>query len=120
MWTYEQATGKISRDGRAICAGYSGCGAGVNNPAMQAIQGVGPIPQGRWAIGAPHDSPNTGPYSLTLTADQGTDTFGRSAFRIHGDNRAGNRSASHGCIILPPQVRRQIWGSGDHDLEVVA
>jgi hypothetical protein len=56
---------------------------------------------------------------LTPTAD--TDTFGRGGFWIHGDSIefAGLEEASHGCMIMPHDVRVQINGDLDKDLEVV-
>ena len=119
-WTYKQASGEIDRDGAVVGTGYSGHGAGLNNPAMQQDQNVGPIPQGTYTIGPPHDPPDhLGPMALPLTHVSG-DIFGRSAFFIHGDNAAGNHSASDGCIILGPTIRRQIIDSGDDALQVVA
>jgi hypothetical protein len=130
MWTYSQRTGDLWHhppDGPLryrtpedwIATGYSGHGEGLNNPAVERVPSVGPIPRGRWTIGAPYDSSSTGPYTLRLTPDSSTDTFGRSAFRIHGDNRLGDRSASHGCIVLPRVVRELIHESCDNELEVV-
>jgi len=66
-----------------------------------------------------HNSPHTGPFTIVLLPTPGTDTLGRDAFRIHGDNSLGNRSASHGCIILRREVREHMWSSGDHELVVV-
>lgn len=119
MWTWDQSAGLLTRAGK-IWRGYSGAARGKNNPAMQAAVGVGPIPQGLWTITDRHDSPNTGPCTLTLTPDAGTETFGRSEFRIHGDSIAHPGSASHGCIILPRAVRDAIWASGDRALAVIA
>ncbi len=45
---------------------------------------------------------------MRLTPAPGTDTFGRSAFLIHGDNAKKDKSASEGCIILGPALRQQI------------
>jgi len=119
MWIWDQSAGELRRAGK-VWRGYSGAARGLNNPAMQTARGVGPIPQGRWTIAGRHDSPNTGPCTLTLAPDPGTATFGRSAFRIHGDSLAHPGTASHGCIILPRAVRDAIWASGDRALEVVA
>jgi len=119
MWTWDQSTGLLTRAGRSW-GGYSGAARGKNNPALQAAVGIGPIPQGRWTIADRRDSPNTGPCTLTLIPDPGTETFGRSEFRIHGDSIAHPGTASHGCIILPRAVRDAIWASGDRALEVVA
>ena len=119
MWTWDQSAGLLTRAGRSW-RGYSGAARGKNNPAMQAAVGVGPIPQGRWTITGRHDSVNTGACTLVLTPNTGTETFGRSAFRIHGDSIAHPGNASHGCIILPRAVRDAIWASGDRALNVIA
>lgn len=119
MWIWDQSAGELRRAGK-VWRGYSGAARGLNNPAMQAARGIGPIPQGRWTIAGCHDSPNTGPCTLTLAPDPGTATFGRSAFRIHGDSLAHPGTASHGCIILPRAVRDAIWASGDRILQVIA
>ena len=119
MWTWDQSAGLLTRAGKSW-RGYSGKGRGKNNPAMQAALGLGPIPQGRWQIVGRRDSPNTGPCTLVLVPDPGTDTYGRSEFRIHGDSIAHPGTASHGCIILPRAVRDAIWASGDRALQVIA
>lgn len=45
---------------------------------------------------------------MFLEPFQSNDMMGRSGFFIHGDNRYGNRTASHGCIILPRKARDEI------------
>lgn len=126
MWTWSQSKGELRRNGAFVSKGYSGKGRGVNNPKLQGVAGVGPVPQGPWKIVERYDSGNVGPYALVLHAVDATpgddrhDATGRGAFRIHGDNKLGNLSASKGCIILPRTVRVAIWTSGDRDLEVVA
>lgn len=119
MWTWDQSAGLLTRAGKSW-RGYSGAARGKNNPAMQAAMGIGPIPRGRWTITGCRNSPNTGPRTLILMPDAGTETFGRSEFRIHGDSIARPGTASHGCIILPRAVRDAIWASGDRALEVIA
>jgi len=123
MWKYEQKSGKfINPTGSSVCIGYSGNGAGLNNPAMQQVHKVGPIPQGMYSIGTFFDDPEKGPIVAHLTPlpGSGTDTFGRDGFMIHGDNRAANHSASEGCIILPHPIRESIMASSDRVLEVTA
>lgn len=123
---YVQRTGVWYNAGKARFVCYSGHGEGVNNPALQNVAGVGPIPCGTYRIGPPHDSPNTGPYTLSLDPEPDTQTFGRSEFRIHGDlvGREGLRLASHGCIIPPGRSERvMIWSwanAGDELVTVVA
>ena len=70
MWTWRQASGQLLRDGSLVASGYSGFGPGKNNPAYEAVEGEGPIPCGLWAIGAPYDSDQVGPYALPYQTDQ--------------------------------------------------
>lgn len=117
-WKWDQSAGELTRAGQLVSRGYSGHGRGKNNPALQAAVGVGPIPTGRWRITERYDSANVGPYALKLEP-VGHGALGRSAFRIHGDSIRSPGTASHGCIILPRNIRELIWKSGDRDLEVV-
>ena len=45
-WTYSQTSGELDQDGNKVATGYSGAGIGKNNPVMQNVHNVGPIPQG--------------------------------------------------------------------------
>lgn len=120
MWMYAQKTGDLLQDGNVVATGYSGCDNGKNNPAMQAVHEVGPIPQGNWTIqGPPINTAQHGPYVLTLTPAAGTNTFGRSGFLMHGDAVNAPGTASKGCIVMPRTAREQVWNSGDTTLEVV-
>jgi hypothetical protein len=121
MWTYIQKSGELFEDGRLLGSGYSGFGEGKNNPALQNVQDVGPIPCGDWEIvGPPFNHEALGPYVLILQPKRGTETFGRSEFRMHGDSIAHPGEASHGCIIQGHFVRVKVWLSGDRDLQVIA
>ncbi|EHR69661.1 RHS repeat-associated core domain protein [Burkholderiales bacterium JOSHI_001] len=117
-WEYETSTGRIYRNGQLIGVGYSGNQSGLNNPDAQNTSNVGPIPKGSWNIGGAYKSQNTGPQTIVLTPKPETETYGRSAFRIHGDNSKGNMSASNGCIVASPSIRDQIINSGDKLLVV--
>lgn len=120
MWLYEQTTGSLSSDGNHVAMGYSGAGDGKNNPDAQDQHNVGPLPQGKYTIGAPHDTTSHGPYVLALTPDPANEMFGRSAFLLHGDSVKAPGTASQGCIIMPRTIRERVWDSGDRDLTVVA
>ena len=121
MWTYAQATGDLLQNGKKVGTGYSGFDNGKNNPAMQSVENVGPIPQGEWIIsGPPFNSPDHGPFVLHLTPVDPNQSFGRSAFLMHGDSIKSPGNASRGCIIMPRVIREQVWNSNDTDLEVVA
>ena len=120
-WTYAQKTGELQQDGKHVATGYSGGGDGKNNPVMEDVAGVGPIPQGEWNIsGPPVNTAEHGPYVLSLKPAAETETFGRSAFLMHGDSVKAPGTASQGCVIMPRAVREQVWKSGDRDLKVVA
>jgi hypothetical protein len=120
-WSYAQKTGELQQDGKHVATGYSGAGVGKNNPEMQQVHNVGPIPQGDWTIvGPPVNTTEHGPYVLSLKPAGDTNTFGRSGFLMHGDSIQSPGSASEGCIIMPRPVREEVWNSGDRDLKVVA
>jgi len=120
MWTYAQKSGDLLHNGQRITAGYSGFDEGKNNPAMQAVPNLGPIPQGDWTIiGPPVNTASHGPFVLHLQPAAATKTFGRDGFLMHGDSIESPGCASHGCIIMPRVVREQVWASGDLSLEVV-
>jgi len=117
-WTYSQTTG-ILKDPEGNVAtrdGYSGGGLGRNNQAMENVSNVGPIPRGSYRIGSSHHSAHTGPVTMDLSPSAATNTFGRSAFLIHGDNLS--HTASHGCVILRRDVRERISASTDRTLVV--
>lgn len=117
MHKYNQASGMFTFTDGATCACYSGHGSGLNNPLAEAVPGHGPIPKGTWKLTGVQDSEHTGPFSIVLEPD-GFDPYGRSAFRVHGDNSKGDRSASHGCIIMDRGHRTKLWSSGTHYIQV--
>ncbi len=120
-WRYVQSTGALDRDGQHEGVGYSGNTGGLNNPAMQNVIGVGPVPRGTYTIGPPHmPVDHLGPNALPLYPAAGNEMYGRSGFFIHGDNAAMDNTASDGCIILGPAIRQAIINSRDTALLVVS
>ena len=122
MWTYSQSSGKLtSATGAVTGTGYSGRGPGLNNPEMQNVKDVGPLPQGHYTFGdlVAHD-PVVGEYAIPLIPSPDNQMFGRGDFFCHGDNPQVNHSASEGCIIMALTVREEIWLSDDHELIVTA
>lgn len=122
-FVYVQSTGCLyladHEDGRSLIArGYSGKGVGYNEPSYEDRVAEGPIPRGVWRLQSPIRHQRLGPVSIPLTP-QGP-IHGRSGFYIHGDNLAANGTASSGCIILPPDARTFIAGSGVRRLIVEA
>jgi type VI secretion system (T6SS) effector TldE1-like protein len=119
MWTYEQASGRLSKDGIQIATGYSGFGDGKNNPRFEATPDVGPICCGLWEIcGPPYTTAEHGPYVLRLEPDSAT--YGRTGFLMHGDSIEHPGQASKGCIIMDRVTRARVYQSGDTKLMVVS
>lgn len=117
-YVYTQHDGELTHAGAFVGTGYSGHGEGRNNPAMEGVQKVGPIPAGFYRIGPAYAHPHLGPCVMNLDALPGTETHGRSLFRIHGDNT--NHDASEGCVILGPAIRHQIAAEcGGGTLQVI-
>ena len=121
MWIYEQSSGKLSStESGYLGTGYSGYGFGKNDPRSQALADIGPIPCGVYAIGAPFDSIEHGPFAMPLSPDAANQMFGRSGFLMHGDSLEHPGCASKGCIIMPRDAREAVWASGDRELQVYA
>lgn len=119
---YSQSTGEITQtlsDGteKVLGTGYAGAGDYINDPSAQDKPFLGPIPQGRYDIGLPYKNAKTGPYTMNLDPQKGTNTFGRDAFRMHGGDFI-NFSSSEGCIIAPPNVRTLVNSDPDRVLNV--
>lgn len=115
MWIYRQSDGELLHDDDFVGTGYSGAAEGRNNSILEAVEGVGPIPRGLYRIATARFSEHLGPIVMNLDP-VGHTALGRTAFRIHGDNKT--HTASHGCIILGPAIRRLIADSPDRDLTV--
>lgn len=121
MWRYSQSQGLLYYNDRFVAKGYSGRNTkqfkGRNNPTLENVPQIGPIPKGTYTIGLARLSQRLGPCVLDLEPTPLTNTFGRSLFRIHGNNSIDD--ASHGCIILQRAIRIQMDNSKDKVLEVV-
>ncbi len=102
-----------------VATGYSGKGDARNDGRREGERDIGPIPRGRYAIAAPRDSPNTGPYVMDLSPI-GHDALGRNDFQIHGPSAKNPHDSSRGCIILERKVRERIGKSGEKVLIVTA
>lgn len=113
-WKYGQRTGRLSRNGNLITYGYSGMAGCKNNFLGERIPFKGPIPTGRYKIGK-GETWNKMASVMTLTPS-GHTAWGRTGFRIHGDN--DTHTASEGCVILPPDIRLRIATSGDSEFHV--
>lgn len=120
MFTYDVKKRLMMENGKALegtdlC--YSGHGECRNDPQKEDVPHEGPPPRGKYHIGKVYNHDHLGPFVMNLDPLPGTQMFGRSLFRIHGDNKEHN--ASHGCIICPRDMRIHIAQAQDRILEVV-
>lgn len=106
--------------GKLIGTGVAGHGPGLNNPAMQNIRGVGPLPVGRYTIGDAYDDPHLGPVVMRLTPDPANQMFTRAGFFIHGFSATHYALSSDGCICLQRPSRESIADDDEVLLDVVA
>lgn len=133
-FTYEQVSGRMSYDDEVIGMGYAGRDFddsgmfvdGKNNPAKENVKGIGPLPAGIYTpIKLFPNHPVVGKYAIQLQPDKATEAkiiaYGRSpgSFFVHGDSAVHPGQASHGCIVLSPDVRKMIWTVRD-DITVVS
>jgi Protein of unknown function (DUF2778) len=119
-WVYNQRTGQIWHNGLVMGAGYSGHGQGKNNPLMEQIKDMGPIPRGTYRIDGAYNHIKLGPMTMNLDPLPGTETFGRGSFRIHGDDIEHPGCGSDGCIVQSRLTRETIAESDDRILDVIA
>jgi len=119
VWFYRQRTGELFHGIEHIATGYSGSAQGKNNPDMEAVHNIGPIPRGYWTIGKVLDGQATSPHSIPLYPFPTTNTFGRQLFFMHGDQLQHPGEASHGCLVLDAFTRGRLAESSDKVLQVI-
>jgi len=119
MWVYSQSSGQLwSPDLKKLAEGYSGHKKGKNNPEMEEVVSVGPIPRGLYVIGQAYSSRAVGPLAIRLEPHL-HDAHGRTALLFHGDSRKYPGEASKGCIIVGRAVREKIHNSDERVLLVI-
>lgn len=119
MITYRQRDGLQTQNGTLVGVGYSGHGAGLNDPDMEAVPDTGPIPRGLWRIVRWDDHHADKGPCVAVLEPVGHSAHGRSGFLIHGDSAAMDHSASRGCIVDSADIRHALRASGDMDLDVI-
>jgi hypothetical protein len=118
IWIYEQESGKLFCRGEHVASGYSGFAEGRNNPAMEHVRFIGPIPRGTYRIGYEEQTGAYGPVALPLTPCEGTMAHGRRMFMIRSDSRHLPGTAPHCPLVLPQDIRMVLAASIDRILEV--
>lgn len=122
-WTYRQCDGWILwPSGERFSQAYAGHEEGVNNPSLESVQGVGPLPCGLYVMGEAIQSAELGPVAIPLTPDPANQMYGRCGFFIHGDEKehVGEQKASHGCVVAGPFTRNTLRDSENRKLVVVS
>ncbi len=118
-WLYVQSTGQLFRPDGSLCGtGYAGHADGRNNPLLQEVHNVGPLPVGFYKFGEAVDGTHLGPTAIPLKPDPTNTMFDRSAFYMHGDS--ASHDASHGCIIMGHAIRVEVAEHAGEHLRVIA
>lgn len=122
-FTYFQHSGILLGDnGEQVAIGWAGNHEGKNNPDMQQVRCVGPLPQGTYKVEPWIERhPHLGPFVAPLTQVAG-ETYGRGDFFIHGpsQNQAKYGQESEGCIVIPRSMRLHVRDLGPDFIEVKA
>jgi hypothetical protein len=95
---FVQRTGRLYLNDHLIGLAYSGNGKGLNNPEMDSVKNVGPIPIGSYSATS-IVMPEKGPNVWRLQPQSTNDMKGRSGFLVHWDNTHHDFTASDGCIV---------------------
>jgi hypothetical protein len=123
-WTYWTDSGELyAQSGNLFGTCYSGNGAGLNNPAMESVHKIGPLPAGYYQFGKffddlpptpPDGLDHKGPHVCHLISVE-TDgkggwkpcdpPYNRLGLMEHGDNKFADHSASEGCLIAARFIR---------------
>lgn len=107
MNKYVQGTGRFEdAAGNLVGFGEAGQGAGRNNPDMQNVHNIGPLPCGFYKILEPYHHPKLGVLTFNLEPFPENEMFGRADFRIHG--YAAVEPSSEGCICQHKDARLRI------------
>lgn len=102
---FEITTGKLYDGPVLVGQGWAGHLTGNDNPSMEDIKNVGPLPEGSYTIGDPLDGTSLGPLAFPLTPAITNKEYGRSDFFIHGAALTHPEMSSDGCIIQPHVAR---------------
>ncbi|WP_416261639.1 tlde1 domain-containing protein [Gibbsiella quercinecans] len=118
-WVYKVSSRSFYLNGTyQFSTRYSGRPGYKDNSANECVKGNGPLPRGKYTIGAPFAHPKTRAWTMRLTPNASNNMCGRDGFMIHGDSSRHPGEASDGCIIVDLSGRKAIAASGDTSLTV--
>lgn len=133
-WNYKQKTGELlGCDGMSWGYGFSGHGLGFNNPALQDMHEVGPLPVGLYKWNTYIEKhPTMGLCVIILQpVDEKGDVrtagmYGRGGFAMHGAVSLDTHGAeaflasSDGCICYKDcTARKAVWAAAAGQLLLV-
>ena len=116
---FSQSTGIITQDNGVVVTTLAFAGnnyradmnptgiKGRNNPLIQDVHCIGPLPQGLYRVGTWGTYHPVGQNAAPLT-QIGGNTYGRSGFFIHGPGANDPMNSSEGCICVPHDDRMKI------------
>lgn len=117
VWSQYAGTMTDVESGSVIGLGHAGHDAGRNNPDMEAVHAVGPLPKGFYYIEPERSDAVLGIVSMRLTPVPENIMYGRAGFFIHAPE------FSEGCIVLQTPARCEIAEAvrkGRNILQVIA
>lgn len=111
----------LDENGGQVAIGWAGNHEGKNNPDMQQVRCVGPLPQGTYKVEPWIERhPHLGPFVAPLTQVAG-ETYGRGDFFIHGPSVGSNfGQESKGCIVIARSMRLHVMELAPDFIEVKA
>lgn len=132
MFTYQVETGILRFNGAVIGKGYSGHGAGLNNPAMEMVHDIGPIPRG-WYVaeliadgdGNPVNYKHKAAPVFRLIPQPETNMYGRAGLLMHGHEsgevigKPETENSSLGCVVQEHATRIQVMIATDKRVQVI-
>lgn len=121
MFTYSQTTGVLTHNGYAVSKGYAGRGEGLNNPAMQNVPKIGPLPQGKYTIMKAGTDAKVGKVAMRLIPDPANEMYDRADFFIHAPHANDQKDSSEGCMVFDHDTRTGVAAAvaqGDNQLLV--
>ena len=92
---------------------------GRNNPAHCDLHCIGPLPPGVYKFGTWGHHTGLGDHVSSLTQIDG-ETYGRSAFYMHGASSRDPLNSSEGCVVVPHGPRCAIEAMDPDTLTVTA
>jgi hypothetical protein len=92
---------------------------GRNNATYMMLHNIGPLPVGKYEFGPWHTHADLGPHCSALTQIEG-ETYGRSAFYMHGASSHDPLNSSEGCVVVEHNPRVLIESLKPRYLNVVA